>query len=254
MKNRFEGKVIAIAGGCGTVGSGVSERLAEEGALLVLGDLDFEAAEMLAAEINAKGGRATPVRVDIGDEASVNAFTETAVKLHGGLDGFHANAVMPSMGLDDDVLTIDLDLYDRLMRVNQRGYVLCTRAAVPLLLERGGGSILYTSSGAAHDGLATLPCYSMAKSGVHALMRHVATRYGPRGVRSNVVACGRIMSPDLWAKLDPDAVAGSVARTRLKVAGEAADIAAMAALLLSDDGKFVTGQVISVDGGATARP
>ena len=254
MLERLEDKVIAIAGGCGIVGGGVTKRLAAEGATVVLGDLDIAAAEALAGEIIATGGRVTPLKLDIGDEASVNAFVETAVKLHGGLDGFHVNAVAPSRGLDDDILTIDMAEYDRLMHVNQRGYVLCTRAAVPALLERGRGCMLYTSSGAAHGALATLPVYSMAKSGVHALMRHIATRYGERHIRSNVIAPGRIVSPDLAANTDHTTVQQSVSLTRLKAHGAPKDIAAIAALLLSDDGEFITGQVISVDGGTTVRP
>lgn len=254
MRNRLEGKVIAIAGGCGTIGTGVTRRLAEEGARVMLGDLDIAAAEELAGKLAAMGAQVTPVRLDIGDEDSVNAFVDAAVRLHGGIDGFHANAVAPSNGRDDDILAVSMADYDRLMQINQRGYVLCTRAAVPRLLERGGGCMLYTSSGAAHGALATLPVYSMAKSGVHALMRHIATRHGPAKVRANVIAPGRIVSPDRAANVEHHKVEQSVDLTRLKMHGEPQDIAAMATLLLSDEGRFITGQVISIDGGTTVRP
>lgn len=254
MRNRLEGKVIAIAGGCGIIGSGVTRRLAEEGALVLLGDYNFAAAEQLAAEIAEQGGRATPFELDIAEEDSVNAFVDAAIRLHGGLDGFHANAVDSSKGRDNDILTINMDDYDALMRVNQRGYVLCTRAAVPHLVARGGGSMLYTSSGAAHGALPTLPVYSMAKSGVHALMRHIATLYGARKVRANVIAPGRIVPLVGEANTDHTTVQQSVDNTRLKMHGEPQDIAAMAALLLSDEGRFITGQIMSIDGGATVRP
>lgn len=255
MQNRFEGKVIAIAGGSGGIGAAVSRRLADEGAVVVVGDIDREAAEQTAAEISADGGRATPLRLDIADEASVKAFVEAAVELHGGLDGFHVNALDSSRSHDDsDPVDIDLAAYDHMMDVNLRGYFLCTRHAVPQLVRRGGGCMLFTSSGAAYAGLADRPVYAMVKNGVHGLCRHVASRFGKQGVRSNVIAPGLILHPGVEAALPPQAIDEMLKTVKVARAGAPKDIAAMAALLLSDDGAFVTGQVISVDGGATMRP
>ena len=253
MLKRFEGKVIAVAGGCGVIGTGVSRRLAQEGAEVVIGDIDQSAVETLAAAIAADGGRATPLRLDIGDEASVAAFVQAAVDKFGGLDGFHANAV--ALPVDhEDVLSVSMKDFDRIMHANARGYFLCTRYALPHLIARGGGCMLYTSSGAAHSALPILPTYAMAKAGVNALMRHVASRFGPQGVRSNAISPGSIMHRSRREAMAPDELAKRARSSKLGIVGEPEDVAAMAALLLSDDGKFVTGQVISVDGGASWRP
>lgn len=254
MQNRFEGKVIAIAGGSGGIGSAVSKRLAEEGAVVIVGDINLQAAEQTAAEIETKGGRAMPFRLDISDENNVKAFVQAAVSMHGGIDGFHVNALDASLSDDDiDVTTMDMASYDRFMHVNQRGYFLCTRYAVPELLKRGGGCMLYTSSGAAYVGMSTKPAYAMAKSAIHALARNVASRWGKQGVRSNVIAPGLIFHPAVEATLGANAIEEILKGVKTPRLGVPQDIAAMAALLLSDDGAFVTGQVISVDGGATMR-
>jgi NAD(P)-dependent dehydrogenase (short-subunit alcohol dehydrogenase family) len=254
MQNRFEGKVIAIAGGSGGIGSGVSQRLAAEGAIVVIGDIDLKAAEKTAAAIAAKGGRAMPLKLDIGDEASVESFVGAAIGTHGGLDGFHVNALDHSLRADDvDLTTMPMSSYDYMMNVNLRGYVLCTRHAVPQLLKRGGGAMLYTSSGSAYVGEPVRPVYAMAKSGINALSRHVASRWGKQGVRSNVIAPGVIFHPAVEAVMGADYADEIVKTLRVTRIGAPEDIAAMAALLLSDEGGFITGQVISVDGGATMR-
>jgi NAD(P)-dependent dehydrogenase (short-subunit alcohol dehydrogenase family) len=254
MQNRFEGKVIAIAGGSGGIGGGVSHRLAEEGAVVIVGDLDFSAAESTASEIAAKGGRAMPLKLDIGDEASVQSFVNDAVKAHGGIDGFHVNAASFSRAREDtDPVEMDMSVFDEMMRVNSRGYFLCTRHGVPQLIKRGGGCMLYTSSGAAHAGDSVRPVYAMSKSGVHALARHVASRWGKDGVRSNVIAPGLILHPKLEANAGPQLAAEGIKRVKGTRLGAPSDIAAMAALLLSDEGGFITGQVISIDGGGTMR-
>jgi NAD(P)-dependent dehydrogenase (short-subunit alcohol dehydrogenase family) len=255
MRNRFENKVIAIAGGSGGIGGGVSHRLAEEGAVVIVGDIDLGAAEQTASEIVAKGGRATPLKLDIGDEASVEAFVRTATNAHGGIDGFHVNAADFSRAREDtDPVEMDMSVFDQMMRVNLRGYFLCTRHAVPQIVRRGGGCMLYTSSGAAHAADSVRPVYAMAKSGVHALARHVASRWGKEGVRSNVIAPGIILHPKLEAAAGPQLAEQGLKRAKGIRLGAPSDIAAMAALLLSDEGGFITGQVISVDGGGTMRP
>jgi NAD(P)-dependent dehydrogenase (short-subunit alcohol dehydrogenase family) len=254
MQNRFKGKVIAIAGGSGGIGSAESKRLAEEGAVVIVGDINLQAAEQTAAEIEANGGRAMPFRLDIGDEDNVKAFVQAAVSVHGGIDGFHVNALDASRRDEDiDLTAMDMSAYDEFMQVNQRGYFLCTRYAVPELVKRGGGCMLYTSSGAAYVGMNTKPLYAMAKSATHALARNVASRWGKQGVRSNVIAPGLIIHEAVRATLSAQQLEATLKSVKVARLGVPNDIAAMAALLLSDEGAFVTGQVISVDGGATMR-
>jgi NAD(P)-dependent dehydrogenase (short-subunit alcohol dehydrogenase family) len=253
--NRLKGKVIAIAGGAGGIGSELSRRFAREGAAVVVGDINLPAAEALVAEIAAEGGQAVAQHVDIGNEADVNGLVARAVETFGGLDGFHANAADFRRALEDtDAVSIELAAYDHCIHYNQRGFLLCTRAAIPALLNRGGGAILYTSSGSAHAGEPVRPSYAMAKSAIHALMRHVASRWGREGIRANVIAPGVVMHPTLEAATGPQFAEWAMQGVKGTRLGRPEDIAAMAALLLSDEGGFVTGQVISVDGGGTIRP
>ena len=255
MLNRFDGKVIAIAGGSGGIGSACSKRIAAEGATVIVGDVNLANAEETVAEIKAAGGKAIAAKIDIGDEDSVKAFVKTALSVDGGIDGFYVNAVDSTHSRDDtDPVTIDMAHYDQMQHVNMRGYFLCTRHAIPELLKRGGGCMLYTGSGAAYVGMAEKPVYSMIKSGINALMRHVARLYGKQNIRSNVISPGLMIHEKVRAYYTPPMLEGALQNVLVPRLGRPEDIAAMAALLLSDDGSYITGQVICVDGGTCMRP
>jgi NAD(P)-dependent dehydrogenase (short-subunit alcohol dehydrogenase family) len=255
---RLERKVILVAG-AGGIGDELARRYAEEGAAVVLGDLDAERAGRVVEAIGRAGGQATAVHLDGADEQSIAAAVALAVDTYGGLDGLHANfANLAVLNGDTDVVDMALDVLDDTMRVNMRGYFLCTRHALPPILARGGGAIVYTSSGAAHSGEPQRVAYAMSKAAGHALMRHVSAKYGPRGVRANSIAPGIIKhagwsgwAPDILAELEANALSYGHIKSRL---GRPEDIASMAALLMSDEGSFITGQVICVDGAATLRP
>jgi NAD(P)-dependent dehydrogenase (short-subunit alcohol dehydrogenase family) len=139
------------------------------------------------------------------------------------------------------------------MRVNARGFFLCTRHAVPAMLARGGGSMLYTSSGAAFMGEQVRVAYAMSKVAAHALMRHIANRFGPSGIRANVIAPGVIAHPRFDAMISAELAEQMKAQVAMRRLGRPTDIAAMSALLMSDEGSYITGQVISVDGGISMR-
>lgn len=254
MNKRLERKVILVAG-AGGIGNALASRFAAEGARVVLGDLDMAKAEEAVHGITAKGWEAVAIHLDGADEQSVAAAVATAQKNFGGLDGLHANfACMADSDPNSGILDLSLDIYDLTMRVNARGFFLCTRAALPLMLERGGGSIVYTSSAAANGGGPAQLSYAMSKSAGHALMRHVARRFGPVGIRANTIAPALTLHPAIEAHLPPEIIDMAKAASPIKSrVGRPDDIAAMAALLMSDEGGYITGQVISVDGGTTMR-
>jgi NAD(P)-dependent dehydrogenase (short-subunit alcohol dehydrogenase family) len=252
----LDGKVGVVAGGAGGIGTATSLRLGQEGASVVVGDVNADAANAVAERITKAGGAAISVPFDIADEASVAALFENAVDEFGGVDRCHANAAdlsVPVIMGDTDALAIDLDIWDRTLLVNLRGFLLCTRLAIPQFLERGGGAIVYTSSAASFVGEPARPAYAAAKSGVNALMRHVASRWGKQHIRANAIAPGLVVSDEMSEVIPKDLQDRTLKGTRSWRLGHPRDIAAMVAFLLSDDGEWINGQVISVDGGVTLR-
>ncbi|CAB3802109.1 putative oxidoreductase [Paraburkholderia caffeinitolerans] len=250
---RLVNKVVVIAGG-GGIGAATAMRLAGEGAAVVIGDFDGESAKSVAENIHAAGGRALGVRFDISDDASVAALIAAATEAFGGVDAVHANAAEMNALLEDTTaVDVSLDVFDRTIAVNLRGYLLCTRHAVPAMLKRGGGAMIYTSSAAAFMGEAERVSYAISKSGIHALMRHVASAWGKQGIRANAVAPGLILTDAIRANAPSQFIADTLAIGHSPRLGEVGDIAAAVAWLVSADGEWVNGQVISVDGGVTLR-
>ena len=251
---RLIDKVAVIACGGSGIGAATAERLAMEGAAVVIGDLDGDSAVALAQRIQARGQRALGVQCDISDDASVAALMAVAQDTFGGIDLMHANAAdMGAIMHDTTVLDVPLEIFDRTIAVNLRGYLLCTRHALPALLQRGGGAIVYTSSAAAFMGEPERVCYGISKSGIHALMRHVASAWGKQGIRANVVAPGLILTETIRTRASEEFKAEVLERGRSPRLGEPTDIAATVAFLASGDGEWINGQVISVDGGVNMR-
>jgi NAD(P)-dependent dehydrogenase (short-subunit alcohol dehydrogenase family) len=212
----------------------------------VVGDLDEGVAQEVVEEIRGAGGEATGTRLDGSDAESVQAAVALAVGAYGGLDGLHANfACFPESTTGTNVTDVPLELYDLTMNVNVRGHFLCTRFALPAILARGGGAILYTSSGAAMTGSAFRVAYGMSKAAGQSLRRHVATAFGPQ-------APGVIEKHTGPLRAEVLEIARAKARINSRL-GQPADIAGMSALLMSDEGSYITGQVISIDGGITMR-
>jgi NAD(P)-dependent dehydrogenase (short-subunit alcohol dehydrogenase family) len=250
----LKGKVAVIAGGGTGIGAATAVRLAQEGVAVTVGDINIGAAEAVAGKITGAGGKAIAVSFDLSDDASVKALVQAAVETYGGIDLMHANAADLSLCLmDTDAVDVSLELFDRTIAVNLRGHLLCTRHAIPALLKRGGGAIVYTSSGAAYVGEPERVSYAISKSGINALMRHVASRWGKEGIRSNAIAPGLVMTDNALANMPQEAQDHMIQIGRSPRLGRPADIASMVAMLMSDDGDWINGQVISIDGGITMR-
>jgi NAD(P)-dependent dehydrogenase (short-subunit alcohol dehydrogenase family) len=253
MQDRLTGKVIIVAG-AGGIGDELARRFASEGASVVLGDIDGERAQAAAEAIVLAGGSCFGIELDGSNDDAIAAAVALAEERYGGLDGFHANFAGFNAGDEADLLDLEMAAWDEVMRINSRGFVICTKHAVPAMLRRGGGSIVYTSSDAAYMGEVVRLGYAMSKASIHALMRHTARRFGKEGIRANVIAPGVIAHDRLKAMMPAQIVREFEASTIVGHLGEAADIAAMAALLMSDEGRYITGQVINVNGGVVMRP
>ena len=248
-------KVAVVVGGATGIGAATAARLGEEGCRVVIGDVAEDAARQTAERIVAAGGTATHVAFDLADPDSVAALIDTAATTYGGVDLlFNVGADMSTIRADTDVVDIEFDVWDRVMAVNLRGYVAAMKYAIPSMLARGGGAIVNMSSAAAFQGEPARPAYATAKAGIGALTRHVASRWGKEGIRCNAVAPGFtatevIRSVPQWPELE----AGALKRIRGTRVGDPGDIAALVAFLLSEEGEWINGQVVNIDGGTVLR-
>ena len=252
----LNGKAVLMAGGAGGIGTATSLRLGAEGARVAVADLNQADAEAVAARITAAGGEALAVGLDIAEEDSVVSAVRATVKAFGGLDAVHVNAADLSpetISRDTDAQSIDLDVFDRTIRTNLRGHLLCTRHALPELLAGGGGALVYTSSAAAFIGEPQRPGYAVAKSGINAIVRHVASKWGKEGVRANAVAPGLVLTDKIQEALDDSFRTMALKGSKSPRLGRPDDIAAMVAFLMSSDAEWINGQVISVDGREIGR-
>ncbi len=256
MTGQLQDKVVILAG-LGGIGNGLARRYANEGALMVIGDLDAELTARIAEGLDPSGERVHGVTLDGADEDSVADVVKLAVDSFGRLDGMHLNFTNAADAyLPGGVVDLPLDAFDEVMRVNTRGFVICAKHAIPPMIEAGGGSIVFTASVDAYSGASTRVSYQMSKAAELALMRHIARKYGPKGIRCNAIAPGLIWHYKFDQNPMPDGIVEQTrARQMIKSRfGKPDDIAALGALLLSDDGSFITAQTISVDGGVTFRP
>jgi NAD(P)-dependent dehydrogenase (short-subunit alcohol dehydrogenase family) len=251
---RLDGKVAIITGSANGIGAATANLLASEGAAVVVADIDADGAKRHAEAVTAAGGIALGLPVDIADETSVRDLIQMTVSTFHGLDILHNNAsAMKLTPADVDVLGLDLETWDGTMTTNLRGTMVCTKYAIPHILDRGGGSIINTSSGQALLGDTGQTAYAAAKAAVIALSRSIATQYGHRGLRCNAICPGLILTRRLQQKLDAAAQERLVRHQLLRRPGRPEDIANLVLFLASDEGSFITGQAISIDGGALAH-
>ena len=247
---RFEGKVSIVTGAGGGIGEGYAKGLAAEGASVAVADINLEGAERVAAEIVAAGGAAVAVAVDVSDEASTKAMAAAAVEAFGGIDHLVNNAAIFGTMKLDFLFTVDWDYYRRFMSVNMDGALLCTRAVWEAMAARGGGSVVNQSSTAAwlYSGF-----YGLAKIGVNGITQQLAHELGGSNIRVNAIAPGPI-DTDAARNVVPDNMLDDiVAGLAIKRRGTPDDLVPMCLFLLSDEARWVTGQIFNVDGGQIFR-
>jgi len=251
---RLHGKVAIVVGSATGMGAAGAALMAQEGAQVVLADINIAGAEARAADIRGAGGAAVAFEVDIANEAAVEAMVAFTVGQYGGVDVLHNNAAnfAPDIiGADTatDILHLDLGIFDRTIAVNLRGFILTTRYVVPEMLKRGGGSIINTSSGTSLKPQLWQHAYSISKAGVNMLTLAVATAYGKQGIRCNAVLPGLVLT----APLTQDLVDTVVRHNLTPYAGLPQDLANVFVFLASDESRYITGQLIQVDGGVFAH-
>jgi NAD(P)-dependent dehydrogenase (short-subunit alcohol dehydrogenase family) len=250
----LDGKVAIVTGSGSGIGRASALRLATEGVRVVVADINPEGAAETVERITALGGTACPQEADVSDEASVAAMVAAAVDRYGSLQLLHNNAAdVVIIQRDADVVTMDVDVWDRTMTVNLRGPMLGCKHALPHMLAAGGGAIVTTSSTSGQFGDLSRVAYGVSKAGIDSLTRYVATLYGKQGIRCNAVAPGVVKTPSLTANVPADQIALFERNHLTPDMGEPENIAEVVAFLLSDGAAYITGQVVNVDGGLTCH-
>jgi len=246
---QLDGKVVLLSGGASDIGRATARRLAAEGAAVAVGDVDLEGSESVAAEVQEAGGRAVSGRCDVRDERSVATFVEAAVAAFGGVDCIDHNAAWSHPRLDTDAVGVDLGVWDRAIETTTRGALLLARAAIPVMVARGGGSIVTISSGTSTIGESTRVAYGVSKAALNQLTRHLAARYGRDGIRANAIAPGFILTATAEAQVPTDIRRRLAEANPTRRLGTPDDIARVVVFLCSDASAYVNGQVLHVDGG-----
>lgn len=250
---RLTGRTCIVTGGAGGLGSATVRRLCAEGGQVVIADILLEPAVALAAEIREAGGDAIALHVDLGDPDSIAKLIADTLAHYGKLDVvFNNGAATQSDFLNRDGAAgeMDIEVWDHTFAVNTRGTMLMIKHALPALIASGSGSIINTSSGASLLGDLSRTAYAASKSAVNALTLYVAAQYGKQGVTCNAISPG--MVPTAASRANQPELIRMVERHHLTPElGYPEDVAAMVALLASEDGRFVSGQIMRVDGGVT---
>ncbi|MFF8593535.1 SDR family NAD(P)-dependent oxidoreductase [Streptomyces sp. NPDC015220] len=250
---RLKDKVAVITGAGSGIGRAAAELMSAEGARVVVADHHTPSAEETARTIEAAGGRALPVTVDVTDETSVAGMIEAAVGEFGGLHVLcnHVGGTDPRRDLD--LLRMDMAEFDRAVALNMRSTLLGARYAVPHMIRAGGGSIINTASVAALVGDVLQTSYGAVKAAVVSITKSIAVQYGPQRVRCNAIAPGAVMTPALENNLPEDVVDSLRRGNALPYLGSPEDIGHTMVFLASDESRYLTGQLLVVDGGMTTQ-
>jgi NAD(P)-dependent dehydrogenase (short-subunit alcohol dehydrogenase family) len=253
----LEGKAAIITGSGSGMGRATALLLAQRGARVTVADIVSESAATVAAEIRDGGGQAIHHTVDVTKEADIKAMVAATVAAFGQVDILHNNASDLrsetyrrdfSAALD----AMDVEAWNYLMSVNLLGPMLGCKWAIPEMVKRGGGVIINTSSNASLGGQETTFAYGVAKGGLNTLTLYVATAYGRNGIRCNAIVPGLIMTPPA-RQVPADTLTPHLDNLLTPYPGEPEDVAYLVAFLVSDEARYITGQLIPIDGGTSAH-
>jgi NAD(P)-dependent dehydrogenase (short-subunit alcohol dehydrogenase family) len=257
-KPRFEGKVALITGAASGQGRAAALLFAEEGARVVVSDVNGDGAEEVAREIKDSGGEAVAVATDVSREVEVKAMIEAAIEAFGRLDVLFNNAGVGYSAADRftmaSVVKTPEEDWDAVLAINLKGVAMGCKHAIPVMERQGGGAIVNNASINALVGLSGADAYTAAKGGVVSLTRVLAVDWGPKGIRVNCMCPGGVDTPMIATAIADEAVLGFMQEsTPLGRLARPEETARVALFLASEEASYLNGAVFPVDGGWTAR-
>ncbi|TGB13590.1 SDR family NAD(P)-dependent oxidoreductase [Streptomyces sp. MZ04] len=248
----FAGRSVIVTGAGSGIGRATALAFAEQGAKVVVADLNAEGAASVAAEVESGGGTAVTVVGDLSEQTVVDSVVATALEAFGGIDVLVNNAgIMDTMSAAADVTDAE---WERVLRINLTAPFLLTRAALPHMLEAGRGAIVFTASEASLRGSAAGAAYTASKHGIAGLTKSLAVTYRNKGIRANAIAPGGTIT-NIRVDVDPDAPGPQALGAYMGNVGQPAAAETQAAaivFLASDAARNINGVVLPVDGGWSA--
>lgn len=251
----FDGKTVIVTGSAVGIGRAAAEAFSRGKAKVVVADLDQQKGEEAVSVIIEDGGQASYIRVDVTDSDSVKALVEKTRQLYGGIDILINNAGIHYQG---NVVETPVEAWDRVLDVNLKGVYLCSHHVVPVMVERGGGVIVNIASEAGMVGIKGQAAYNASKAGVISLTQSMAVDFAEHKIRVNAVSPGTTETPLVLKILEeadnPEEIRADLEGCRpLNRLGRPEEIAAAVLAMASDELGYVTGSVLTIDGGYTAQ-
>ncbi len=253
MSSLLLGKIALVTGGGSGIGRAISVTMAREGAVVAVADYNKAYGQECVALIESEGGRAKFLKVDVSNEPQVKAMVDAIIADYGRLDIACNNAAV-SRG-SGPIHEFSKAIFDDTLAMCLTNTWLCMKYEIAAMLDQGGGAIVNISSNASLKGQAFNTAYASAKSGVNILTKSSAAEYGDKGIRINAVSPGVIRTPGLeqYFEEQPKMAEGLKRAAVMKRLGEPEEIAQAVVFLASERASFITGQLLSVDGGGAIR-
>ncbi len=252
---KLKDKIAVITGGASGIGEYGTRLFAEEGATVVIFDVNEEAGNKLAEELTQKGQKVVFIKTDISNYDAVLSSMEQVDKLFGRLDVLYNNASVFLGGRDNKISEISLDIWNKILSINLNGLFYCCKCGIPLMRKAGGGTIINTSSSAGVIGIPECGAYTATKGATVSLTREMAVDYGPENIRVNCIAPAAIRTEMVKESNlnDPkfDENHFLTKGTPLRRWGLPEEVAKAALFLASDDSSYINGVILVADGGIT---
>ncbi len=246
---RFKEKSVIVTGGASGIGRAIAEQFAQEGATVIVADIDRESTQDTVEAISARGGRALPVNVDVSNPGSVQQMIDTTVDANGRLDVIVNSAAVPSVS---KIIDISFETWNKVLNINLTGTFLCAQAAARCMVDAGGGRIINLASVNGQRAITGRGAYTAAKGGVIMLTKIMAAELGPENITVNAVAPGPVDTPMVKEMHSASTREAWYRALPIKRYAQPDEVANATLFLASSEAGYITGHILNVDGGFDA--